>query len=115
MVRIFKNYDLPLAAPATAARRISFSSYPVPRFFSIAFFFLIPPENIPPPTPPRLSSHPHTPLCVYSQGALYSGDDFITMPDSGLVVLETTNDIFNNSLYDLVKPTGMTVLTTLID
>ena len=43
------------------------------------------------------------------QGALYSGDDFIMMPDSGLAVLETTNDIFNNSLYDLLQPTGSVI------
>lgn len=43
-------------------------------------------------------------------GALYSGDDFIMMQETGLVVSETTNDIFNNSLYTLLQPTG-SVLT----
>jgi hypothetical protein len=46
------------------------------------------------------------------KGALYSGDDFIMMPDTQLVVSETTNDIFNNSLYSQLKPTG-TVITWL--
>jgi len=27
--------------------------------------------------------------------------------DSGLVMLETTNDVFNNSLYDLIKPQSL--------
>eukprot|EP00047_Mylnosiga_fluctuans_P003856 m.231332 g.231332 ORF g.231332 m.231332 type:complete len:629 (+) comp12198_c0_seq1:540-2426(+) len=73
MVRIFKSYNFPLAAPQTRANIITFSSYP---------------------------------------GALYSGDDFIMMPDTQLVVSETTNDIFNNSLYGGLQPRG-TVITWL--
>eukprot|EP00048_Salpingoeca_helianthica_P007766 m.114714 g.114714 ORF g.114714 m.114714 type:complete len:459 (-) comp14430_c1_seq2:72-1448(-) len=71
MVRIFKSYALPLAAPQTRAVTITFSSYP---------------------------------------GALYSGDDFLQMRESGLAVIETTNDIFDNSLYKNLSPQG-TVIT----
>jgi len=37
-------------------------------------------------------------------GMIASGDDFYMMSDSKLLMLETTNDIFNYTLYDLVKP-----------
>jgi len=67
MNRIFKHYNLQVAAPYVAAHKVSFSSYP---------------------------------------GYLESLDDFYYM-DSGLVMLETTNDVFNMSLFDLVKPQSL--------
>ena len=36
-------------------------------------------------------------------GLLFSSDDFYLM-DSNLVVMETTNPVYNNSLYEKVKP-----------
>jgi len=39
-------------------------------------------------------------------GMLVSLDDFYMM-DSGLVMIQTTNSIFNNSLYDLVTPESL--------
>lgn len=42
-------------------------------------------------------------------GALYSGDDFLQMRESGLAVIETTNDIFDNTLYDGLSPQGTVV------
>uniref|UniRef100_A0A0B6ZKH3 Phospholipase B-like n=1 Tax=Arion vulgaris TaxID=1028688 RepID=A0A0B6ZKH3_9EUPU len=60
--RIFKHYNLNVSDPATAARRLSFSSYP---------------------------------------GYLESLDDFYIL-GSGLVMLETTNNVFNKSLYKYV-------------
>ncbi|CAG5124849.1 unnamed protein product [Candidula unifasciata] len=67
MNRIFKHYNLNVTDPATAARRISFSSYP---------------------------------------GYLESLDDFYLL-GSGLVMLQTTNSIYNSSLYKLVKPQSL--------
>ncbi|XP_078610186.1 phospholipase B-like 1 [Branchiostoma floridae x Branchiostoma japonicum] len=63
-MRIYKHYNFNIANPATATRKMSFSSYP---------------------------------------GYLESLDDFYLM-DSGLVMLQTTNNVFNGTLYDLVKP-----------
>jgi len=66
-MRIFKHYNLNVNDPATAAKRISFSSYP-------AF--------------------------------LESLDDFYLM-DSGLVMIQTTNNVFNTSLFDQVTPQSL--------
>ena len=47
-------------------------------------------------------------------GTLYSLDDFYFM-DSKLLVMETTNTIFNNELYKLIKPeTLLTWIRTMI-
>lgn len=67
MNRIFKHYNLNVTDPATAAKRISFSSYP---------------------------------------GYLESLDDFYIL-GSGLVMLQTTNQIFNSSLYQFVQPESL--------
>eukprot|EP01123_Difflugia_compressa_P008893 TRINITY_DN2800_c0_g1_i1.p1 TRINITY_DN2800_c0_g1~~TRINITY_DN2800_c0_g1_i1.p1 ORF type:complete len:510 (-),score=103.39 TRINITY_DN2800_c0_g1_i1:59-1417(-) len=64
MNRIYKHYNFKVSAPGTAARKISFSSYP---------------------------------------GCLVSIDDFYMM-DSGLVMLQTTNAIINQTLYEAVTP-----------
>jgi hypothetical protein len=42
-----------------------------------------------------------------SPGWLMSGDDFYITGDSQLVVIETTNAVFNTSLYQYVKPTSV--------
>ncbi|CAE7229297.1 Plbd1 [Symbiodinium natans] len=42
-------------------------------------------------------------------GYLYSKDDFYTLPLQRMVVMETTNAIFNNSLYDKVRPEALMV------
>ncbi|CAD8106929.1 unnamed protein product [Paramecium sonneborni] len=36
-------------------------------------------------------------------GLLYSKDDFYVLPDSNMVVIETTNSILDSSLYDLIN------------
>jgi hypothetical protein len=46
----------------------------------------------------QFSSYPAT---------LSSNDDFLQMPDTQIVVLETTNGIYNTSLYDLVTPNAL--------
>ncbi|XP_053393318.1 phospholipase-B 81-like [Mercenaria mercenaria] len=61
-MRIYKHYDFNVDDPDTAAKQISFSSYP---------------------------------------GFLESLDDFYLM-SSGLVMLQTTNNVFNTSLYSQV-------------
>jgi len=40
-------------------------------------------------------------------GYMYSKDDFYTLPLQRMVVMETTNGIFNNSLYDQVVPRAL--------
>lgn len=40
---------------------------------------------------------------LYFSGFLFSWDDFYIM-DNGLVMLQTTNDVFNMSLFDYVTP-----------
>jgi hypothetical protein len=40
-------------------------------------------------------------------GSLYSKDDFYTLPDTKMVVIETTNGIMNSSLYDLIVPESL--------
>eukprot|EP00928_Gymnodinium_smaydae_P032934 TRINITY_DN23736_c0_g2_i2.p1 TRINITY_DN23736_c0_g2~~TRINITY_DN23736_c0_g2_i2.p1 ORF type:complete len:617 (+),score=66.67 TRINITY_DN23736_c0_g2_i2:25-1875(+) len=40
-------------------------------------------------------------------GYMYSKDDFYTLPLQQLIVMETTNGIFNNSLYRLVTPKAL--------
>jgi len=42
-------------------------------------------------------------------GYVYSKDDFYTLPVQNMVVMETTNNIFNNSLYELVKPESLLI------
>ncbi|XP_013417551.1 phospholipase B [Lingula anatina] len=63
-LRIYKHYDFNVRDKDTAARQLSFSSYP---------------------------------------GFLESLDDFYIMGNN-IVVLQTTNNVFNMSLYDYVKP-----------
>jgi len=63
MLRIAKTYEFPLKNPYTAAKKVTFSSYP---------------------------------------GFLESLDDFY-ITDQELVVIETSNGIFNDSLYELVR------------
>jgi len=41
-------------------------------------------------------------FCSYP-GEIISGDDFYIM-SNGLTMLETTNNIFNNTLYKYIKP-----------
>ena len=65
--RIFKHYHFDLADASTAAKGVSFSSYP---------------------------------------GFLESLDDFY-MLSSGLGWTQTSNGVYNNSLFDLVKPQSM--------
>lgn len=66
-MRIYKHYDFNVDDPYTAAKQMSFSSYP---------------------------------------GFLESLDDFYQM-SSGLVMLQTTNNVFNTSLYSLVSPKSL--------
>eukprot|EP00762_Andalucia_godoyi_P001362 ANDGO_04944.mRNA.1 Phospholipase B-like protein B len=40
-------------------------------------------------------------------GTVSSNDDYLQMADTKMVVLETSNDIFNNSLYDLVTANAL--------
>ncbi|CAD8178443.1 unnamed protein product [Paramecium octaurelia] len=40
-------------------------------------------------------------------GLLYSKDDFYVLPDANMVVIETTNSILDNTLYDLIVPTTL--------
>jgi len=40
-------------------------------------------------------------------GYLYSKDDFYTLPLQRMIVMETTNAVFENSLYDKVVPTAL--------
>ena len=63
MNRIYKHYFFQVSEKSTAAKKISFSSYP---------------------------------------GFLESLDDFYLM-DSGLVMIQTTNNVFDTSLYDKVS------------
>ncbi len=65
--RIYKHYNFNVRDDATAAKKMSFSSYP---------------------------------------GFLESLDDFYLL-DSKMVLLQTTNNIFNTKLYDLVKPSSL--------
>eukprot|EP00122_Pirum_gemmata_P013984 Pgem_evm1s13025 len=41
-----------------------------------------------------------------SPGLLHSKDDFYTL-GNGYVVMETTNGFYNDSLYDLIKPSSL--------
>lgn len=66
-LRIYKHYNFNLHDKATAAKSLSFSSYP---------------------------------------GFLESLDDFYTL-SSKMVLLQTTNNIFNSSLYNLVTPESL--------
>ncbi|XP_060582693.1 phospholipase-B 81-like, partial [Ruditapes philippinarum] len=66
-MRIYKHYDFNVDDPDTAAKQISFSSYP---------------------------------------GFLESLDDFYQM-SSKLIMLQTTNNVFNTSLYSLVTPQSL--------
>ena len=43
--------------------------------------------------------------CSLFPGYLNSLDDYYLM-DTGIVMIQTTNNVFNMSLYDLVKPTS---------
>lgn len=56
----------------------------------------------------KLHDAPATEVMSFSSypGILSSWDDFYMM-DSGLVMLQTTNEIFNKSLYDLVTPKSL--------
>lgn len=40
-------------------------------------------------------------------GTIVSTDDFYMMSDSDLLMLETTNGIYNYSLYDLITPQSL--------
>ena len=62
MNRIYKHYNFQLADKSTAAKQVSFSSYP---------------------------------------GFLESLDDFYLM-DSGLGMVQTTNNVFNSALYEKI-------------
>ena len=54
-----------------------------------------------------ISSNNYTTLCSLSLiGSLESEDDFYIL-NSGLVMLQTTNNIFNTSLYEMVKPQAL--------
>lgn len=66
-LRIYKHYNFNVLDSATAAKRISFSSYP---------------------------------------GFLESLDDFYLM-SSQMVMLQTTNNVFNTSLYKFVQPQSL--------
>lgn len=66
-MRIYKHYNFNINDPATAAKQVSFSSYP---------------------------------------GFLESLDDFYIM-SSQLVMLQTTNNVFNKTLYQLVQPQSL--------
>lgn len=40
-------------------------------------------------------------------GLLYSKDDFYVLADSNMVVIETTNSIHDDKLYDLIVPESL--------
>jgi hypothetical protein len=42
-------------------------------------------------------------------GYIFSGDDWYTLPEVNMVIVETTNNIFNTDLYNLLTPTGTVI------
>ena len=99
LMRIYKHYTFALSNPAVKSQAQSFSSYPgacrghqgpgcYPHYLYRWTAFML-----------SILPHPHCMYCC-TAGMLSSMDDFYVL-DSKMVVTETSNDVYDMSLYRL--------------